>query len=241
MSIFIFIAGSRVTPSPTFRLASVEVSAYPSTGPLLRYCSWSTFPSTGPSLRYCSWSTYPSTEPLLRYTVHGLPTHLQGPRSVTVHGLPTRLQGPCSGTSHGLPSRLKGSRSGTVHGLPTRLQGPCSGIVHGLYLPVYRALAQVLYNVCLIVITYSLQGPCSGLRRSTLQALWGNHMLNVQRQRHLDISVTSLGTFFYFHCYHGFSFGKYLPLPNWTLFQYLDLSVPRSPPFTLINVGIHTG
>ena len=39
MSIFIFIAGSRVTPSPTFRLASVEVSAYPSTGPLLRYCS----------------------------------------------------------------------------------------------------------------------------------------------------------------------------------------------------------
>ena len=48
-----------------------------------------------------------------------------------------------------------------------------------VYLPVYRALAQVLYNVCLIVITYSLQGPCSGLRRSTIQALWGNHMLNV--------------------------------------------------------------
>ena len=105
MSIFIFIAGSRVTPSPTFRLASVEVSAYPSTGPLLRYCSM---------FMVC------------------LPVY----RAL-------------------------------------------AQVLFMVYLPFYRALAQVLYNVCLIVITYSLQGPCSGLRRSTLQALWGNHMLNV--------------------------------------------------------------
>ena len=86
MSIFIFIAGSRVTPSPTFRLASVEVSAYPSTGPLLRYCSM---------FMVC------------------LPVY-----------------------------RALAQLLFSVHGLPIRLQSPCSGILFMVYLPIYRALAQ---------------------------------------------------------------------------------------------------